>query len=435
MEEKIIELDNKKFLHILKTDKFKTSFVVAFFLNDLKREDITINALIPAVLTRGTQNYPTMRDINRKLDSLYGATMDGSSDKIGDKQALQFYVTTIDDKYALNNEKLLEESIKILLDVIYNPKLVNGRFDEEYVRTEKENLKELIKSRINDKSSYAISRLIEEMYKDAPYGAYKYGNIDDIEKIDSEKLYNQYIQILSNSELHFYVCSSTEVDVSLFDNCKKYSQKEYKIVNNNTKSTPGEKHIVERQDVIQGKLVLGYDINIDTKDLYKAQVYNAILGGSSNSKMFQNVREKESLAYTARSTYLKHKQTLLLFAGIELDKYEKALETMKLQVEDMKKGNFTEEDIKDAKVFLENIMRSYNDSQDILIDLSIGQIVMGMNDSIDEMIQKMKAVTREDILYVANRVRFNTEYFLTSSSDEQCAPSEESSDAYCASQD
>jgi len=413
MEEKIIKIDENKFIHVMKTDKFKTSFVVAFFVSDLKREDITINTLIPAVLTRGTANLQTMKEINFKLDSLYGATLDGSSDKIGDKQALQFYITTIDDKYALENEKLLEESIKLLLDVIYHPKLVNGVFDEDFVKTEKENLKELIKSRINDKASYAISRLIEEMYQDAPYGAYKYGNIEDLDKINSANLYEQYQKVLCNSELHFYVCSSAEVDVNWFHICKEYQKMKKAPAVCNTSSTPGEKHIIEKQDVIQGKLVLGYDVAIDQEDLYKAQVYNAILGGSSNSKMFQNVREKESLAYTARSTYLKHKQTLLLFAGIEIDQYEKALETIKLQVEDMKLGNFSEEDIRDAKVFLKNIMRSYADSQDILIDLSMGQIVMGMNDSIEEMIQKIDCVTREDILYVANRVKFNTEYFLT----------------------
>lgn len=413
MEEKIIEIGENKFLHLLNTDKFKTSFVVAFFLSKLNKEEITINALIPAVLTRGTSNLTTMKEINRKLEELYGAILDGSSDKIGDLQALQFYITTIDDKYALNNEKLLEESIKLLLDVIYKPKLVNGLFDEEYVKTEKDNLKELIKSKINDKAAYSVYRLIEEMYKDSPYGLYKYGNIEDLENINAQKLYDQYLKVLSNSELHFYVCSSAKVDISWFDICKQYTKIHEEENNQNTKSTPGEKHIIEHQDVTQGKLLLGYDIDINKEDLYKAQVFNAILGGSSNSKMFQNVREKESLAYTARSTYLKHKQTLILYAGIEINKYEKALATIKQQVEDMKQGNFTDEDIRDAKVFLENIMRSYNDSQDILIDLSMGQYVMGMNDSIEDMIKKVNEVTREDILYIANKLSFNTEYFLT----------------------
>lgn len=414
MEEKVIELGNNRFLHVMNTDKFKTSFVAAFFLSDLVRENITINALIPAVLTRGSENFKTMKDINLKLDSLYGAAMDGSSDKIGDKQALQFYITTIDDKYALNNETLLKESVELLLDLIYNPKLSDGKFDEVYVNQEKENLKELIKARINDKTQYSISRLIEEMFKDSPYGAYKYGNIEDLEKINPENLYGQYKKVISSSEIHFFVVSSTKVDVKWFEVCNEYICESTESANVQTGSTPGVKDFVERQDVTQGKLVLGYDVNVDkVEDLYKVQVYNAILGGSSNSKMFQNVREKESLAYTARSTYLKHKSALMIFAGIEIDKYDKALATIEKQVEDMRIGEFSDEDIKDAKVFIENIMRSYADSQDILIDLSMGQHVMGMKDSVDTMIQKINSVTREDILYVANNVTLNTKYFLT----------------------
>lgn len=415
MEEKIIKISDKIYLHLLNKDKFKTNFVAAFYLSELKKENITINALIPSVLTRGTKNLQTMKDINIKLDELYGASLDGSSDKIGDVQALQFYITTIDDKYALNGENLLEDSVKLLLDVIYNPKLVDGKFDAEYVKQEKENLGELIKARINDKSQYAISRCIEEMYKDLPYGEYKYGNIEDLKDINETNLYEQYKRILAESEIHFYVVSSSEVDSSWFDVAKKYSNSSViESTKESSKSVSGEKDIIEKQDVTQGKIVIGYDVNIDTNnDLYKAQVYNAILGASSNSKMFQNVREKESLAYTARSTYLKHKSALFVFAGIEIDKYEKAITTIEKQVQDMRDGEFSEEDIKDAKVFLKNIMNSYDDSPDVLIDLSMGQWIMGMKDSISEMIEKIESVSREDILYVANKVTLNTKYFLT----------------------
>lgn len=420
MEENIIKIGNNIFLHEMDGERFKTNFIAGFFLSDLCKEKITINALIPAVLMSGTKNLPTLKDINSKLDELYGATMDASSDKIGDKQALQFYITTIDDKYALNGEPLLEDSIKLLLELIYNPLLIDGKFNKEYVEKEKENLKELIKARGNEKSQYAISRCIEEMFKGEPYGVYKYGNIEDLENINEENLYEQYKWILENSEIHFYVSSSSKIDEKWFDVCKEYSNSN--IVKtatiNEFKAKENISNIIEKQDVTQGKLVLGYNLNINTKeDLYKVQVYNAILGSSSNSKMFQNVREKESLAYTARSMYIKHKAAMLIFAGIEIDKHDKALEIIEKQVEDMKNGEFSDEDIKDAKVFLENIMNSYKDSQDVLIDSSMGQIIMGMNDSIEEMKKKINDVTREDILYVANRVHLNTKYFLTAEND------------------
>lgn len=420
MEEKIINISNNVFLHLLNGENFKTSFVAGFFLSDLKREEVTINALIPAVLTRGTANLPTMKEISLKLESLYGATLDGSSDKIGDKQALQFYVTTINNEYALENEELLNESIKTLLDVIYNPKLVNGKFDETYVAQEKENLKELIKARINDKGQYAITRLIEEMFKNEPYGIYKYGNLEDVDKINAENLYEQYKKVLETSEVHFYVSSSKNVDEHLFNICKKNNLEMPQTSSTQTSNTRIEPQtIIEKQDITQGKLVLGYNVDIDKEDLYKMQVYNAILGGSSNSKMFQNVREKASLAYTARSTFYKHKNALVIFAGIEVDKYEKALAIIKEQVEDMKNGNFSDEDIKDAKVFLVNLMRSFYDSQDVLIDLSMGQYIFGSNDTIEEMINKINKVTREDILKVANSVTLNTVYYLTANDEKE----------------
>lgn len=420
MEENIIKIADNIFLHEMDGERFKTNFVAGFFLSDLCKEKITINALIPAVLMSGTENLPTLKDINSRLDDLYGAAMDASSDKIGDKQALQFYITTIDDKYALNGENLLEDSIKLLLELIYNPKLIDGKFSKEYVDKEKENLKELIKARVNEKSQYAVSRCIEEMFKGEPYGVYKYGNIEDLENINSENLYEQYKWLLKNSEIHFYVSSSSKIDEKWFDICKTYSNSNVKKNNEMAEFKAKENvlDIVEKQDVTQGKLVLGYNLDINVKeDLYKVQVYNAILGSSSNSKMFQNVREKESLAYTARSMFIKHKSVMLVFAGIEIDKHDKALEIIEKQVDDMKKGEFSDEDIRDAKVFLENIMNSYKDSQDILIDLSLGQIIMDMHDSIEDMKKKINSVTREDILYVANRVHLNTKYFLTAKND------------------
>ena len=420
MEENIIKIADNIFLHEMDGERFKTNFVAGFFLSDLCKEKITINALIPAVLMSGTENLPTLKDINSRLDDLYGAAMDASSDKIGDKQALQFYITTIDDKYALNGENLLEDSIKLLLELIYNPKLVDGKFSKEYVDKERENLKELIKARVNEKSQYAVSRCIEEMFKGEPYGVYKYCNIEDLENINPENLYEQYKWLLKNSEIHFYVSSSSKIDEKWFDICKEYSnsnvEKNSKIAEFKAKENVSD--IVEKQDVTQGKLVLGYNLDINVKeDLYKVQVYNAILGSSSNSKMFQNVREKESLAYTARSMFIKHKSVMLVFARIEIDKHDKALEIIEKQVYDMKKGEFSDEDIRDAKVFLENIMNSYKDSQDILIDLSLGQIIMDMHDSIEDMKKKINSVTREDILYVANRVHLNTKYFLTAKND------------------
>lgn len=416
MREEVVKVCNNVYVHKLSEDKFKTSSLVGFFISKLDRATVTINTLVPEVLMRGTKNYNTMKEINDKLDNLYGATFEAGCDKVGDRQMMQFNLTTIDDKYAINGEPIINEAIKLLLDVIYNPLTDGDALHSEYVKQEKENLKELIKARINDKSSYATSKTIEKMFEDEAYGIYKYGEIKDLSKINAKNLYAQYKWLLKNSQVHFYICSTADIDMSLFDICKQYENKENINVEDSTIITLKENvnKIIEKQDVTQGKLVLGYRVDINEKeDLDKLQVYNAILGGSSNSKMFQNVREKESLAYTARSNYIKYKKAILVSAGIEIKNYEKALGIIKEQVEDMKKGNFTDEDIKDAKIFIQNIMRSYPDSQDAMIALSLTQTLMNTNDTIEEKIEKIEKVTREDILYVANKVTLDTEYFLT----------------------
>lgn len=420
MKESIIRINEKVVIHFIKTDKFKSNVVAAFLLTELNRENITKNALIPAVLRRGTASLNTMKDISIKMDDLYGAIFDVSADKIGDKQAVQLYTSVINNRFALNGEDLMSEALNFMYEVIYNPYLENGVFSEEYVKGEKETLREIIKSKINNKGSYAMFRCTEEMFGDDPYALFKYGIEEDLENITASNLYERYTELLETSEKHFYICGDVnEDDVKAFF-CSKFEEREVSeallkpLVKNEIKHE-GVKDVVEKMDVTQGKLVLGYDVDTDLsiESFYKMTLYNTILGASSNSKLFQNVREKASLAYTTRSTYLKHKGVLFVTAGIELDKYEKALELIKIQVDDMRNGNFSDEDLIDAKVFLKNVFNSVKDDQINIIELSIGQFILGVDVTIDEMIAGFEKVTREDVIEMAKKVNLVTNYWLT----------------------
>lgn len=420
MNEKIIKLENKMFLHVINTDKFKTNSMAAFLLADLKKEDVTINALIPSVLKRGTKNFKSIKEISNKMDDMYGAIFDASSDKIGDNQVIQFYISTIDDEYALNGEKLLLNSIDFMHELIFEPKLVDGKFDEEYVESEKEQLNKLIKGKINDKASYALYRCTEEMFKDEAYGVYKYGMEEDLKNINAENLYKQYKKIIDTSEMHFYLVgkfNENEIEEYIknkFTLNRNIEETDKKEILPRAKNKEEIKFVKDTQDVVQGKLVLGYNVYVtpSSDDYYKVMVYNAILGSSATSKLFQNVREKNSLAYTVRSMYIKHKAIMYIMAGIEMDKYEKALELINIQVVDMKNGNFSEEDIKNAKVFIINLYKSYIDDSATIVDLSFGQYLLNMNFDIDEIIEKIKGVTKEDIIDVANKIELKVNYFL-----------------------
>ena len=142
-------------------------------------------------------------------------------------------------------------------------------------------------------------------------------------------------------------------------------------------------------------------------------LYSAILGGTASSKLFMNVREKESLAYTVRSMYLKHKGIMMVTAGIEIDKYEKALTCIKKEIEDMRIGNITDEEVEDAKANLITAYKSFNDKQASIINLYMAQRFLGCVEDIDTMIEEIKNVTKEDVVEIANRLELEITYFLT----------------------
>lgn len=423
MKEKTIELFDGVQLHILKTNKFKTNLLSAFILTDLTREDVTKNALIPAVLSRGTEKLPTMKEIAIKLEHMYGAILDASSDKIGDKQALQFYIDALSNEYTLDGEDILTECLNLLCDVILSPALENGMFKAEYVTQEKETIRELIQSKINDKASYSMNRAIEEMCVNEPYGLYKFGYVEDLEDITPEILYKQYLKVLSTAEIHIYVSGNVD---------EEYMEKVWKsrfqkinrnyIAKNDIKSEimfEIPKTVNEIQNVAQGKLVLGYKLDnanlVD--DMYPMIVYSAVLGGTASSKLFMNVREKQSLAYTVRSMYLKHKGILLVTAGIEIANYEEALEYIKKEIEDMSIGNISEEELKDAKVNLITAYKSFTDKQSAMINYYMGQRVLGIDDGLEASMEKINAVTKEDVINTAKRLKQQVTYFLYAKKD------------------
>ena len=407
-------------LHIINTDKFKTDLIAGFFVTDLNRENVTKNALIPAVLRRGTNKLQTMKEISMKLEDMYGSVFDASSDKIGDRQIIQFYINSLNNKYALDSMDIQGEAIDLFCDIILNPKLVDGYFDEEFVQGEKETLRELIESKINDKASYSMNRCVEEMCKDEPYGLYKFGYVEDLENINSKNLYEQYMNVLSSAEVHIYLSGVFNQDEVMNKLKNRFSVIERNFVEREMDFYLPEveceyKEIKESQDVTQGKLVLGYRlVDVDmTKDLEKAILFSTILGGTPGSKLFQNVREKASLAYTIRSGYLKHKGMLMVSAGIEIDKYDEAYELILKQVEDIRNGNFTDEELIDAKSYLINNYKSFYDDQSAVINFYMGQRFLNSDSYIEESIEKMKNITAEDVVEIANKLNLQVTYFLT----------------------
>ena len=409
-------------LHQIKTDKFKTDLSAIFVTVPLEKETVTVDCLVPAVLRRGTANNPSQEEINKKLEEMYGTTFDCGIEKTGDNHVIKFYMESISDQFLPQKENILKNQIKLLLDIVFNPYLENGKFKEEYVVSEKENIKQKIRAKIDSKAQYALDKCIEVMYEGKPYSLYKYGNLEDVEAITNDELYKRYKEITENAKIDIFISGTfdeNEITDWIKDDINKLGLKARtpKFIKNNEETEKKEKvetkFVEEKLDVAQGKLVLGLDVLENSPNSrYSICMYNVILGESATSKLFQNVREKASLAYTTRSTYTRQKNNIFINSGIEIPNYEKALQIIKEQLEDMKQGKFTDEDIENAKKYMINGIKSVEEEQDTEITYYMGQELSGLDTSLETYKAEIEKVCKEQIVDIANKIQINTVYFL-----------------------
>lgn len=409
-------------VHFIQTELFKTNLISIFVSKKLSKDNVTMNTLIPAVLRRGTENMPSQEKISMELENLYGAEFDCGVDKTGDNHVLKFYIESINNNYIITDEDILQQSIENILEIVFNPILENEVFKKEYVVSEKEKIKQLIESKIDNKDKYSIERCIEELYKGELYGLYKFGRVEDLENINQTNLYKEYQNLINTAKIDIFISGEfNQQDIINTLKTNKLIEKlpernpDY-VINDETtevKQLKEENIVTEQLEVGQGKLVIGVDILENKKDSrYAISLYNTILGGSPNSKLFQNVREKESLAYSIGSIYLKTKNNIFVKAGIEIENYEKALDLIKQQIENMKKGDFTEKDLENAKKFMIYGIKAIIEEQETGITYYIGQELAGTNVNPMEYIDKINSITMEDVKNIANKVNINTVYFL-----------------------
>lgn len=409
-------------LHTIDTHNFKTNLYAVFIATPLKRENVTLDALLTAVLRRGTKNMVSQEEISKKLEEMYGASFDCGIEKTGDNHIIKFYLESISEEFLPEKEELTQKCLDILFDIIFNPFIENDSFKKEYVQGEKQNLKQIIEAKIDNKARYALDRCIEEMFKDESYGLYKYGYVEDLENITEKSLYEYYKKLIANCKIDIF-CSGI-MDNGKIQNLIKTNEKieklsprkaEYKINNEKTEEIKVEqiKTVEDHMQVNQGKLVIGLSVNSQQENArFTTSVYNAILGGGANSKLFQNVREKEGLAYTAGANYVRQKNTIFVRCGIEIENYEKAMNTIKEQLNDMKNGKFDETDIENAKNLIIESVKSIPSEQDTEITYYYGQELSDRFMTLEEYIEHIEKQSKEEIVDLANKVEINTIYFL-----------------------
>ena len=328
------QTDNELDLYICKNKKFKTNLIQMIILCQLNEEDASSNALIPFILYRGSKNYPSSRAFKIELEELYGAELSVSVWKRGEIQLLNFSLEIVNEKYLPTDELLLEKGLALLKDLLLNP-----LFTEEFFQQEKEFIIKEIKSIINDKYSYSLNRCFQEMCAGEPFSIYKLGRIEDHEKLSRDQVFQQYQEVIKNNRILFFVIGDVD-EKRVYEKINNSFNFRHQVVKdyNNTiiiNDVKGIKELEERLNVQQGKIVLGFRTGITRKDdlYYPLLMYNGILGAFPHSKLFQNVREKESLAYYASSSLESTKGLLLITAGIDFANYDKTRDIILKELE------------------------------------------------------------------------------------------------------
>ena len=401
-------------INIIRSDKFKNnaiSLVMPLELDD----KVTDYNLLAALLKRGSKKYPTTKAIWEHLQDMYGAVFDIVVTKKGEKLFLNFYLQCIDDKYALKEEKLLTQCLDFLYEVVNNPLVSERGFEQSYFETEKENLKVLINSRFDNKDSYALERIEELLTEGEPYSIYKYGNVERLNNIKNSELPKLWSEIKESSAKFLFACGNIDED--------SLSCKINDLINNKfTEISPPKafvkkdvKEVQETMDVNQAKLCLGCRTNVTifNGDYFGLAIMNSILGGGTHSKLFNEVREKNSLAYYSYSFIEKFKGLLIIACGIDPNNYELAKNICIEQIEAMKKGNISKEELYSAKKKLTSDLRTITDSQYSLMDYISALRAYGIKYSIEEIIRELEQVDIERVIHCAKSIDLNDIYFLT----------------------
>lgn len=403
------------YLTYLPAHKFKTSLLSAQFVTPIQQETAAAYALLPAVLRRGTVTYPDMGSLSARLDKLYGARIDYTVRKKGENQCVGFVASLIDDSFAPGGEKLLEPVADLLGELVCDPATERGRFVPAYFESEKTNLIDAIRSLINDKRDYADSRLLREMCAGEPYGIPRLGDEKSAEKLQLQKLHAQYGQLISTSQLElFYSGSASQKRVeqallSAFATLPRDTIRDVDAARNHP-AREEVRTVTEALDVTQGKLGMGFSCgSADTAALLMG---NTIFGGSSNSKLFLNVREKLSLCYYASSLYHRQKGMITVSSGIEFENYQKAYDEILVQLKAVQNGDLEDWELEGARSTLLNAYASMGDSQGKLENFYLGQAATGQSETPEELAAQVRGVTPERIFAAMRTVKLDTVYFL-----------------------
>ncbi|MBQ9148436.1 MAG: insulinase family protein [Oscillospiraceae bacterium] len=398
-------------------NRFKQGALSLQLIRPMRPEEAAMNALLPAVLLRGTTRYPDLRAITLHLDDLYGASVGTMVRRVGDYQTTGLCCGMMDDRFALPGDKVLGPMVDFLEELLFDPCMENGGFKTDFVESEKKNLIATIESELNDKRAYAMGRMLKKMCAADSFGVPRLGEKEWVTAIDSRALYAHYQKILRESRIDiFYVGSAPAWQVaSMLQPLVRRIDRSYIPLPAQTPfRDAGPSDTTEEMDVAQGKFCQGYvtPITIGHPAFAAMQVMNTIFGAGMTSKLFMNVREKLSLCYSIGTGYYSAKGIVTLSAGIDTANEEQTRQEIAAQLEAIRQGDITDEELAAAKEAILSGLRGTHDSPGVIEGYYSTAALSGLNMAPAEYMDKIAAVTRQQVAEAAQALRLHTTYFL-----------------------
>ncbi len=411
----------------VRTDKFKTGHFSVNLMLQLNKANAAKNALIMHVLRRGCKRLPDLKSISEELDRLYGATVDPFVRTIGEVQCIGFSSNFADDRYLPGDEGVLEKAVSLTAELLLDPATRGGLLKADYVRSERDNLCDAIRSEMSDKRTYSFLRLKELMFAGEAYGTDRNGSLKSAEKIAQIALTKHYKAILASAPIKIFYCGGADLEritvavVNAFSTLPR-GEIDYSAGTEVRVDCGEPRYFSESMDVTQGKLTMGFRLGetMYAPDYAAIAVFNAVFGGGVTSKLFMNVRERMSLCYYASSTTDRFKGVMFVMSGVEFDKYETARDEILAQLRACAEGDISEDELSSAVSYLVNSVRAMEDSVASLDAYYVSRSLDGLTYAPSEYAMLIGEITREDVVKVAKSVKLDCVYFLRGLDKEGC---------------
>ncbi len=404
-------------LRCIPDHRFKQGCLSFQFVRSMDRDEAAMNALLPAVLLRGTTQYPDMQAITLRLDDLYGASVGTLVRRIGDYQTTGFYLSFIEDRYAMEGDAVLAPILELLRQLLLDPITEKGGFLPVFVESEKKNLISTMESELNDKRAYCSSQLMKHMCRGDSFGVPRLGHPEQVRAIDPVSLYRHYQKLLREARVEFFYVGSRQPD-QIVQLLKTIFASVHRCYVNLPPQIPfhssGESHLTEEMDITQSKLCMGFvtDITNQSREFAAMQLLNTVFGAGMTSKLFMNIRERLSLCYSIGSGYYGSKGIVTVSAGIDADQEDTVRQEIARELAACQQGHISQEELTAAKEAVLAGLQTVHDSPGAMEGYYATAALSGLAMELEEYRLAVSAATHSDVVAAANRLRLHSSYFL-----------------------